>query len=237
MPEDLAASAERFWSKVERRDGCWPFMGAKLSGYGVFSHAGASLKAHRVAYFLNNPDADQSLPLDHECHNEALARGECSPGPCEHRACCNPAHLAPKPQRDNTLLGGGPSAENARKVACPAGHPYSSKRSCPQCRGIASARWRAENPGWASERVPCSRCGLLYARRSIRHHEEVCGTPTRAHRERPGTVQHECGAWISRSNIARHRASCRGVGQRLPRRSRSASILTYFDEGRPDAPE
>lgn len=235
LPPITPAAAERFWSKVDKTGPCWIYTGATQSGYGVFTLEAEAYKAHRVAWVLSGRSDNPSLSLDHECHNKALARGECSPGVCRHRACCNPEHLTQKTDVANTLSGGSVSAINARKVACPEGHDLDEKRRCPACRNLRSKLWREANPGWSSERVPCSKCGLKYARRSIVNHESVCGTPTRSQRERAGTVLHEeCGAWISRSNIARHRGSCRGAGQRLPRRSR-ASILTYFDEGKPDA--
>lgn len=42
----------RFWSKVEKTDGCWLWRGASSKGYGHFLFNGRNQGAHRVAYQL-----------------------------------------------------------------------------------------------------------------------------------------------------------------------------------------
>lgn len=77
-----APLAERFWSKVEKResDECWPWMGGGYGdGYGGFMIAGLGcIGAHRVAYALTNGTTPDGVFVLHRCDN---------------RRCCNPAHL------------------------------------------------------------------------------------------------------------------------------------------------
>lgn len=62
---------------------------------------------------------------------------------CRNRACVNPRHLEPVSHRTNILRGESPSAKNAVKTHCPAGHklsgehlyihPATGKRACYTC--------------------------------------------------------------------------------------------------------
>lgn len=80
-PEDQA----RFWSKVERGDGCWLWMDARRpKGYGVFSvpvegqRAWLQLRANRVAFVLVNGPLGPRELVRHTCDNPP---------------CCRPDHL------------------------------------------------------------------------------------------------------------------------------------------------
>ena len=84
-----AAQTQRFWSNVARGrpDDCWPWIGwLKGDGYGGFRIAGKAFRAHRIAYFLNRPFADQNMHVLHKCDNPR---------------CCNCRHLFLGTQRDN----------------------------------------------------------------------------------------------------------------------------------------
>lgn len=79
----LIPPAERFWSHVEKSDGCWLWTAAvNNKGYGLFGITSKSLiLAHRFSWELHNGP----IPEDAEvCHN-------CPGG--DRRCCVNPAHL------------------------------------------------------------------------------------------------------------------------------------------------
>lgn len=79
---------ERFWAKVEKGEGCWPWTAAtNKQGYGVFKHEGKMRNASRVAYILTHgPLPSAKVMVRHTCDNPP---------------CCNPAHLTPGSCADN----------------------------------------------------------------------------------------------------------------------------------------
>jgi hypothetical protein len=92
---------EVFWSRVGRRgpDECWPWLNAKDErGYGVMGvplefrpmiarDVGATTRAHRVAWALENGPIPVGAVVRHRCDKS--------------HACCNPAHLLLGHHRDN----------------------------------------------------------------------------------------------------------------------------------------
>lgn len=85
---------ERFWSKVEKTDGCWNWRGARLRrphdgslSYGVFNLDGRSQPAHRVAWQLLNGPIPEGKWLLHDCDNQG---------------CVRPDHLYVGTHADNT---------------------------------------------------------------------------------------------------------------------------------------
>lgn len=90
----------RFESHVDRSGGagaCHSWTASKDSaGYGQISIDGNLRQAHVVGWEFENGPKPPGTNLDHECHNQAVRDGLCQPGICEHRLCCNLAHLALK---------------------------------------------------------------------------------------------------------------------------------------------
>lgn len=150
------AIAERFMKYVDKRgpDECWPWTGyieksGRAEGYAKFQVSTHwSEWAHRVSYMLF---VRRRIP--HGCViDHVKERG------CHSRACVNPNHLEAITQQQNTLRGNGPSAMNAKKTHCPAGHPYDDAntffgrekhdRKCRICQNdqsrLRNRRYRAE---------------------------------------------------------------------------------------------
>lgn len=78
---------ERFWSKVNKTDTCWLWVGAKqTSGYGRFWDGERNDGAHRFSYRLNTGEIPEGKAILHTCDN-----------PC----CVNPYHLKVGTQKEN----------------------------------------------------------------------------------------------------------------------------------------
>lgn len=136
-----ATVEQRFWAKVDK-DGpapearpnlgpCWLWSAAKWrNGYGVFNDVG-SRYAHRFAYAMLVGPIPDGLTIDHLCRV---------------RRCVRPEHLEAVTGKVNTLRGEGPSAKQARKTECHAGHPfdlfntYIDRRGRRHCRACQRAR-------------------------------------------------------------------------------------------------
>lgn len=130
--------SDRFWSKVEATEGCWPWHGSLLKkGYGLFSlggrAAGATL-AHIFAYREAYGAVPVGLQLDHTCRN---------------RACVNPHHLEPVTAQVNVLRGVGRAAVNAKKTHCIHGHEFTPENTGRQTNGRMCMTCRREY--WAKQ--------------------------------------------------------------------------------------
>lgn len=122
---------ERFWTKVQKGQSCWEWLGSKTpNGYAQFhvrlrDGRWSSTVGHRIAYEWEHGLIPDGVVLDHLCRN---------------RGCVNPAHLEAVDDRTNILRGTGFAARHARKTHCPAGHPYSEKHSYIDKRGMRHCR-------------------------------------------------------------------------------------------------
>lgn len=76
---------ERFFSKVNKNgpvqphvsgiDECWEWVASRSStGYGLFKISGYPYSSHRVAWWLEHGDFDDSMLVLHKCDNRACVR-------------------------------------------------------------------------------------------------------------------------------------------------------------------
>ncbi len=153
--------------------GCWIWTAGKtVQGYGRLWVGGTYRPAHRLAFVALRGEIAGGLPLDHLCR--------CHP-------CVNPDHLEAVTHRVNILRGIGPTAINAQKTHCPAGHPfsgdnlskYTGQRVCLACHAVQSKDFRRrhrEAAGKAilvgnTDKTHCNRGHELSGENLIRRHD------------------------------------------------------------------
>jgi len=127
---------ERFWSKVEKTNGCWNWVAGTSNGYGIFWFNKTYVGAHRISYQLKYGIIPNDKVLDHLCRNPL---------------CVNPDHLELVTDKENVLRGAGPCAQNARKTHCKRGHEFTLEntyydkigRHCKNCHIETTRRWWA----------------------------------------------------------------------------------------------
>lgn len=130
---------ERFWSKVEKADGCWLWVAHRDHlGYGSFGLNGKVHRAHRVAYMLTAGPIPEGAHILHSCDNPS---------------CVNPAHLRAGTRSDNMRDKVARRRDhNVKKTECIHGHPFDDtntyltpdgRRNCRTCRINAKRAYRA----------------------------------------------------------------------------------------------
>jgi hypothetical protein len=132
MPAPVRSLEERFWPKVDIREGdeCWPWLGyVSPVGYGrVYVSPGHHDNAHRVSYALEHGDPGEL----HVLHS------------CDNKLCVNPAHLRAGTHRDNMLdVSLRKRTANARKTHCKRGHEFTLENTAPNGPIAAGGRGRS----------------------------------------------------------------------------------------------
>lgn len=123
-------------------------------GYGFRGYQGKTRAEHRIIWIETFGEIPKGMVIDHNCHNEAVTRGECIGGAdCPHRACINIEHLRLITQRENVMAG----IHNIdHRTHCRKGHPFIKEnimtrkngwRECAECNRVRS---RAV---WAKKKV------------------------------------------------------------------------------------
>ena len=140
LPMNRAEQA-RFQRQIKQQpNGCWLWTGqGNRHGYGMFQPGPGQQRqmVHRWAYQTFVDEIPEGMQIDHKCHSDDAS---CPGGPdCEHRRCCNPAHLEAVTGSENTLRQ---RHYERAKTNCPKGHPYEGgnlivgrdgKRRCREC--------------------------------------------------------------------------------------------------------
>lgn len=131
---------ERFWSKVNKTDGCWIWTAYRDDkGYGCFGFRGKVWKAHRVAYELATGPIPTGAHILHSCDNPS---------------CVNPEHLRAGTHADNMRdkVARGRDFQ-ASQTHCKHGHPFNAtntyvrpngSRACIACAVERKRQYRAK---------------------------------------------------------------------------------------------
>jgi hypothetical protein len=121
-PHRAATAEERFIQNLDRATSdCWLWRGHITRwGYGAWQNGGSRrVHTHRWSYEHFVGQIPAGLELDHICHTMDLS---CRGGPtCQHRRCCNPAHLEPVTHAENMRRG----RPKPLKTHCKRGHEFS----------------------------------------------------------------------------------------------------------------
>jgi hypothetical protein len=146
--ERTVSFAERFWSRVNKSDGCWEWTGptkGNKTDYGVVTLHGKTMSASRAVWFLVNGDPGELFVL-HTCDNSM---------------CVKPDHLYLGTQQDNVRDREERGRGNVRamvavaaklkssKPFCKHGHPLAGRnlhlrkdgRECKACHVIRQREW------------------------------------------------------------------------------------------------
>ncbi len=117
---------ERFWSKVNKTDTCWEWIGVKnKDGYGITEINRKTYRAHRASWEIHYGEIPKGMYVCHHCDNPP---------------CINPNHLFLGTQKDNIH----DMLKKERRPSRKGEKNYSAKLTESQVRNIRKL-WKAGN--------------------------------------------------------------------------------------------
>lgn len=111
---------ERLLSKITfSKNGCWEWTGTiSNKGYPafmIFKPKRKNCYAHRLIWELTKGEKiPDGLEMDHLCKNTK---------------CVRPSHMEPVTGKENNLRSNSPTSQNAKKLFCLRGHPFSKENT------------------------------------------------------------------------------------------------------------
>ena len=143
----MSPKPPRFWENVIQSGDCWLWTAAlDRDGYGRCR----SGRAHRWAYEAMVGPIPDGLVIDHLCRV---------------RACVNPSHLDPVPNRINLLRGMSLAAKNTAVTHCPQDHDYTEANTSYKANGARICRT------CSNRKETCAVCNAVISRAGMRRHE------------------------------------------------------------------
>lgn len=104
---------KRFFKKVDQSGSCHEWTASRMTGgYGLFVIEKRNHSAHRVAYEIAYGPFDQTMQVDHVCHN---------------RGCVNPQHLRLVNARQNSENRAGATRRSKSGIRGVSWHSQSKK--------------------------------------------------------------------------------------------------------------
>lgn len=119
----------RFQRQIEVVGECWLWTGdLTRDGYARWRPGPGQDRqmVHRLTHEWYVGPIPEGMTVDHLCHTEAVERGECGGGICDHRRCVNPAHGEVVTMSTNTVRQ---DHANRRKTTCAKGHPFTEENT------------------------------------------------------------------------------------------------------------
>ena len=124
-----------FWSRVEKTDECWLWLGPTLQGYGMLGSQYPERRAHRYVWHLTRGRIPAGMVVMHKCDNPQ---------------CVRPDHLALGTQYDNILdcIRKGRKFRGLLTQYCPRGHKKAQRpgKTRGQCLVCHAERMRRTRP-------------------------------------------------------------------------------------------
>ena len=185
--------------------GCWLWLGdTSHDGYGEIKYRCDGKRphvyVHRLVYIWQvDADLDDSLELDHTCHDPEVCTVPAKE--CPHRRCFNPDHLEPVTTAVNLSRSGAVSGVSTHRDRCSKGHLYTKAntrwyKGTRQCR-TCHRSWRAES----YQRTGTGRDKARKAARTIALRQgrtcEICGADI-SHRIRKAKYCEGCSAEVAK---------------------------------------